>query len=420
MSKKFDPVAALADSRHEFGEHGGVNLSIEASTTFTVMAADEMPKIFRGERGPFSMQARNATGGCYLYGRNFNPTVYTFGRMLAAMEGTEAGYATASGLGAISAVLMQFCNSGDQIVASKTIYGGTFALLKEFFPLKTGVTTTFVDLGKPEEVEAALQATKAKVLYIESIANPTLEVADIPALAEIAHRHGAALIVDNTFAPMILSPVRLGADVVIHSVTKYISGASDVIAGAVCGSEAFVYSLMDLHVGALMLLGPTMDPKIAHELTLRLPHLGLRMREHSARALAFAQRLADRGAKVCYPGLGSHPHHELLTRQMNDGFGFGGLFTLDLGSVERANRLMEILQNQHSFGFMAVSLGYFETLMSCSGSSTSSELTEAEQKAAGISPGLIRISIGLTGSLEQRWTQMLDALNQVDRQLGSQ
>lgn len=420
MTRKFDPVAAMADSRHEFGEHGGVNLSIEASTTFTVMAAGEMPKIFRGERGPFSMQARNATGGCYLYGRNFNPTVYTFGRMLASMEGTEAGYATASGLGAISAVLMQYCNSGDHIVASKTIYGGTFALLKEYFPLKTGVTTTFVDLGKPAEVDAALQATKAKVLYIESISNPTLEVADIAALAQTAHRHGAALIVDNTFAPMILSPAQLGADVVIHSVTKYISGASDVIAGAVCGSEAFVYSLMDLHVGSLMLLGPTMDPKIAHELTLRLPHLGLRMREHSARALAFAERLADRGAKVCYPGLATHPHHELLARQMNEGFGFGGLFTLDLGSVERANRLMEILQNEHSFGFMAVSLGYFETLMSCSGSSTSSELTEAEQKAAGISPGLIRISIGLTGSLEQRWTQMVDALHQVDRQLGSQ
>jgi methionine-gamma-lyase len=235
----------------------------------------------------------------------------------------------------------------------------------------------------------------------------------------VAHRHGAALVVDNTFSPMILSPVPLGADVVIHSVTKYISGASDVIAGAVCGTEDFVYSLMDLHVGSLMLLGPTMDPKIAHELTLRLPHLGLRMREHSARALAFAQRLEERGAKVCYPGLATHPQHGLLTRQMNEGFGFGGLLTLDLGTVERANRLMEILQNEHSFGFMAVSLGYFETLMSCSGSSTSSELTAEEQQAAGISPGLIRVSIGLTGSLEQRWAQMVDALQKVEHQLGS-
>lgn len=414
MTTKFDPVAAMADSRHEFGEHGGVNSSIEASTTFTVMAADEMPKIFRGERGPFSMQARNATGGCYLYGRNFNPTVYTFGRMLAAMEGTQAGYATASGLGAIAAVLMQLCNAGERIVSSKTIYGGTFALLKEFFPVKSGVTTTFVDITDHAAVEAAMQQAPTKVLYIESIANPTLEVADIPALAAIAHRHGAALVVDNTFAPMLLSPVQLGADVVVHSVTKFISGASDVIAGAVCGSEAFIYSLMDLHTGALMLLGPTMDPKIAHELTLRLPHLGLRMREHSARALGFAERLAERGAQVCYPGLPSHPQHELLQSQLNEGFGCGGLLTMDMGTVARANRLMEILQNDHSFGFMAVSLGYFETLMSCSGSSTSSELTEAEQAAAGISPGLIRISIGLTGSFEQRWAQMADALSAVE------
>jgi len=420
MGQKFDPVSAMADSRHEFGEHGGVNLSIEASTTFTVMAADEMPKIFRGERGPFSMQARNATGGCYLYGRNFNPTVYTFGRMLSAMEGTQAGYATASGLGAIAAVLMQFCNAGDRIVSSKTIYGGTFALLKEFFPLKTGVETRFVDIGDLPAVDRALAETKPKALYIESIANPTLEVADIPQLAQIAHRHGAALVVDNTFAPMMLSPVPLGADVVVHSVTKFISGASDVIAGAVCGSEEFIYSLMDLHTGALMLLGPTMDPKIAHELTLRLPHLGLRMKEHSARALCFAQRLAERGAAVCYPGLPSHPQHDLLTRLLNDGFGYGGLLTLDLGTVQRANRLMEILQNEHSFGFMAVSLGYFETLMSCSGSSTSSELTEEEQSAAGISPGLIRISIGLTGSVEQRWQQMEQALNKVEATMGSQ
>jgi len=412
--QKFDPVAAMAASRHEFGEHGGVNLSIEASTTFTVLAADEMPRIFRGERGPFSMQAGTATGGCYLYGRNFNPTVYTFGRMLASMEGTEAGYATASGLGAIAAVLMQLCQAGEQIVASKTIYGGTFALLKEFFPLKTGVQTRFVDIVDAAAVDQALRETGAKVLYVESIANPTLEVADIPTLAELAHRRGAVLVVDNTFAPMMLSPVPLGADVVVHSVTKFISGASDVIAGAVCGTEEFIYSLMDLHTGALMLLGPTMDPKIAHELTLRLPHLGLRMREHSARALEFAHRLEDRGIEVRYPGLPSHPQHELLSDMLNDGFGYGGLLTIDLKTVERANRLMEILQNDHSFGFMAVSLGYFETLMSCSGSSTSSELTEEEQHAAGISPGLIRMSIGLTGGLDQRWDQMADALQRVD------
>ncbi len=410
----FDPLESMAQSRHEFGEHGGVNLSIEASTTFTVLAADEMPKIFRGERGPFSMQAGTATGGCYLYGRNFNPTVYTFGRMLAAMEGTEAGYATSSGLGAIAAVLMQFCDSGDSIVASRTIYGGTFALLKEYFPRKTNVQTRFVSISDLQSVAEALEQTKAKVLYVETMANPTLEVADIPSLAKLAKKFGVKLVVDNTFTPMMVSPAQLGADVVIHSVTKFISGASDVIAGAICASESFVYSLMDLHTGSLMLLGPTMDPKIAHELTLRLPHLGLRIQEHSRRALTFALRLRDLGVDVTYPGLDDHPQHQLLTSMLNDErFGYGGLLTVDMETVGKANRLMEMLQNEFSFGFMAVSLGYFETLMSCSGSSTSSELTAEEQKKAGISPGLIRMSIGLTGSLEQRWSQFREALLRV-------
>ncbi|MCA9311712.1 MAG: aminotransferase class V-fold PLP-dependent enzyme [Phycisphaerales bacterium] len=413
MSERFNPSESMAHCRHEFGEHGGVNMSIEASTTFTVEAASTMPQIFSGEHGPFSVDAGVKSGGCYLYGRHFNPTVFTFGRLLAAMEGTEAGYAAASGLGAISAVLMQYCNSGDHIVSANTIYGGTFALLKEFLPLKAGVHTTFVDVTDHAGVEAALSRTGAKVLYIESIANPTLVVADIPALAAIAHRHGAALVVDNTFSPFMLSPAQMGADVVVHSVTKFISGASDIIAGAVCASREFIGSMMDLHTGALMLLGPTMDPKVAHELTLRLPHLGLRMREHGRRALALATRLREMGLAVSYPGLDTHPQHDLMTRLMHPDYGFGGLLTLDAGTVERANRLMEVLQNQHSFGFMAVSLGYFETLMSCSGSSTSSELTEEEQAAAGIRPGLVRMSVGLTGSLEQRWSQLADAVRQV-------
>ncbi len=414
MTERFEPVESMARARHEFGEHGGVNLSIEASTTFTVEAATTMPQIFRGEHGPFSVDAGGHSGGCYLYGRHFNPTVFTFGRLLAAMEGTEAGYAAASGLGAISAVLMQLCNSGDHIVASNTIYGGTFALLKEFLPLKAGVHTTFLDVSDHALVDQTLQETGARVLYIESIANPTLEIADIPELARIAHRHNAALVVDNTFSPMILSPAHLGADIVVHSVTKFISGASDIIAGAVCASREFIGSMMDLHTGALMLLGPTMDPKVAHELTLRLPHLGLRMREHGRRALEYSRRLNELGLKICYPGLPAHPQHELMNSMMHPDFGYGGLFTIDAGTVDRANRFMEVLQNQHSFGFMAVSLGYFETLMSCSGSSTSSELTEEEQAAAGICPGLVRISIGLTGSLEQRWRQLEDAARQAE------
>jgi methionine-gamma-lyase len=152
-----------------------------------------------------------------------------------------------------------------------------------------------------------------------------------------------------------------------------------------------------------MLLGPTMDPKAAFNISMRLPHLGLRMAEHSRRALAFATRLSELKLDVTYPGLPDHPDHEILARQSNPEFGFGGLFCLDLGDTATANHFMETLQNEQRFGFMAVSLGYFETLMSCSASSTSSELSEADQKKAGIRPGLVRISIGYTGSLEQRW-----------------
>lgn len=406
---RFDPTQAMAAARHEFGEHGGVNLSIEASTTFTVLAANMMPRIFRGEGGPFSNPG-GSTGGCYLYGRHFNPTVFTFGRMLAAMEATEAGYATSSGIGAISSVLLQLCRHGDRIVAGNTIYGGTFALLKEFLPARTGIQTTFVPIGDHAAVRDALHRTGARVLYVESIANPTLEVADLPALAALAHDAGARLVVDNTFGAMLLTPARHGADVVVHSVTKFISGASDVIAGAVCASRDFIGELMDLHQGALMLLGPTMDPKIAHELTLRLPHLGLRMQEHGRRALACAELLRRLEERVTYPGLPDHPQHGLLLRLVNPGYGHGGLLTIDLGTRERANRCMEILQNEHSFGFMAVSLGYFDTLMSCSSASTSSELTEAEQRQAGIQPGLVRMSVGITGALEQRLQQLEDAV----------
>lgn len=333
--------------------------------------------------------------------------------MLAAMEGTEAGYATSSGLSAIAAVLIQLCQAGDRIVAADALYGGTFGLLKEFLPAKTGTHTDFVPISDLDAVEAALKRSGARILYAESVNNPVLGVANIPALAEIAHRHGGQLVIDNTFTPIIISPAQLGADIVVHSVTKFISGASDVIAGAICASRDFIDSMMDLRSGTLMVLGPTMDPKIAHELTLRLPHLGLRIREHGRRALAYATRLRELGAKVCYPGLPDHPDHNLMKTLRNDDYGFGGLLTIDLGTTERANRFMEMLQNEHSFGFMAVSLGYFETLMSCSGSSTASELSEEDRARVGIGAGLVRMSVGLTGALEDRLAQLEDAVKRM-------
>lgn len=399
---KFDPEESLAALRHEFGEHGGVNMSIEASTTFTVMHAQTMPAIFHGQRGPDQ-------GGCFLYGRHFNPTVYVLGRQIAAIEGAEAGYATASGLGAISATLLQLCAHGDHIVADRTLYGGTYALMKDFLPLKCGISTTFVDAHDLANVRAAI-TPRTRVLYVESVSNPVLRVADIPALAAIAHDRGLPLVVDNTFMPMALSPLQLGADIVVHSITKFMNGASDIIGGAVVGKAAFISSMMDLHTGTLMLLGPTMDPRAAFEVSLRLPHLGLRMTEHSRRAQIFAERLHARGLPVTYPGLTTHPDHAQLRQQANASYGFGGLITLDMGTQARAELLMETLQNEQRFGYMAVSLGYFDTLMSCSAASTSSELSAEELSNAGIQPGLVRISLGITGSLEQRWAQMERAL----------
>jgi methionine-gamma-lyase len=402
---RFDPIQSFANLRHEFGEHGGVNMSVEASTTFTVINPTTMPEIFQGHLGP-------DVGGCYLYGRHFNPTVYVLGRQIAAYEGAAAGYCTASGLAAIAATIMQLCDTGDHVVASRTVYGGTFALLRDYLPAKAGVQTTFVDVSDFAAVEAAF-TPRTRILYCESMSNPTLRVSDIPKLAEIAHRRQAMLVVDNTFTPLIVAPITYGADVVVHSLTKFMNGASDHIAGAVCGSTEFIMKLMDLHTGSLMLLGPTMDPQVAFDISLRLPHLGLRMAEHSRRAHVIATRLSELGLPVNYPGLATHPDHVLLTRIGNPDFGHGGLLTLDLGTRERAFEFMGLLQNEQRFGLMAVSLGYSETLMSCSASSTSSEMPEEELEKAGILPGLVRMSIGYTGSLEQRWSQLRSVLQQM-------
>jgi methionine-gamma-lyase len=399
-----NPIEDLAHLRHEFGEHGGVNMSVEASSTFTVIDPETMPDLFQGRAGPDK--------GCYLYGRHFNPTVYNLGRQMAALAGTDAAYCAASGMGAISAVMLCLCDAGDEIVASNAIYGGSFALLNDFLPAKSGIRTHFVDITDVDAVRDAI-TDKTRLVFTESIANPTLRLADIPRLSEVTRDKKIPLVVDNTFSPLILSPAGLGADIVVHSITKFISGASDVIAGAICGTEEFIGELMDLHMGPLMLLGPTMDPNVASSISLRIPHLPLRMAAHSERALAIATRLQELGLSVCYPGLKSHPDFALFDELHCEDYGYGGVFTLDLGDEEIANALMSCLQNEQRFGYLAVSLGYFDTLMSCSGSSTSSEMTEEDKDAAGISPGLVRISIGYTGTLEQRWIQLQSALEKV-------
>ena len=400
----FDPEQAITQVRREFGEHGGVSPSISRSSTFTVMDPGTMPEIFQGLRSPND-------GGCYLYSRHFNPTTDVLARYLAALEGTEYAVCTASGMAAIACTLLQICRQGDHIVASHTVYGGTHALLEDLLP-ELGIATTFVAPDDPEAFRAALRP-ETRVFYTETIGNPTLKVADLPALAVIAAEQGVKLVVDNTFTPMIISPAALGADVVVHSLTKFINGASDLVAGAICASRSFVHELMNLHTGRMMLLGPTMDPRGAFDVIQRLPHLAVRLREHGRRALKMAWHLSDLGLAVTYPGLPDFPQHTLFRTIRNPGYGYGGILTVDCGTRQQAEDLMDQLQNTERFGFMAESLGYFDTLMSCSGTTTSSEIAAADQAAMGLSPGLLRLSVGLTGRMEERLAQLERAVRAV-------
>jgi methionine-gamma-lyase len=198
------------------------------------MDPDTLRRIFAGELGP--------ENDYFVYSRHFNPTVLNLGRQMAALEGTEAAYCTASGMSAIAAVLLQLLSNGEHVVASSTLYGGTHSLLTHFFSRTCNITTTFVEIADLEEVENAIVEGKTKVLYFESIANPSLKVANIPELARIGHKKGVTVVVDNTFAPMVLSPARLGADVVVHSVSKFISGAADIIAGLISSLSFFSFS----------------------------------------------------------------------------------------------------------------------------------------------------------------------------------
>jgi len=400
----FNPEEALQSAKREFGEHGGVAPSLSRSATFTVLEPRTMPEIFKGFKGP-------EKGGCYLYSRHFNPTINVLARYLAALEDTEFAQCTASGMAAISCTLLQLCRAGDHIVASDTVYGGTHALLESMLP-QMGIDTTFVDISDHAAVKAALTSA-TKVIYTESLGNPTLKVADLPSLSALAHKAGASLVVDNTFSPVMITPARHGADVVIHSLTKFINGASDLLGGAICARREFIYRLMDLHTGRAMLLGPSMDPRAAFDVIQRLPHLPLRMREHSRRTLHIAARLEKIGVPVLYPGLRSHPQHALLRSLVNEEYGFGGIMAVDCGTAEHAEQLLSVLQNKEAFGLIAVSLGYSDTLMSHSGSSTSSEIAPEDQKKMGLSPGLVRLSVGYTGDLQKRVEQIERAVKAV-------
>ncbi|AXG74508.1 aminotransferase class I/II-fold pyridoxal phosphate-dependent enzyme [Flavobacterium arcticum] len=387
----FNPADKIQDLQY-FGEFGGVNPSVSDSSTYTFLSAKSMFDTFEG----------NAEG-CYLYSRHTSPSNLYLSQALAAMEGTETANVAASGMGAITPVLLQLCGAGDHIVSSRTIYGGTYAFMKNFLP-RLNINTAFVDITKLDVVEAAITPT-TKVLYCETVSNPLLEVADIEGLSKIAKKHNLKLIVDNTFSPLSVSPVTMGADVVIHSLTKFINGSSDTVGGVVCASTEFINSLKSVNDGASMLLGSTMDSLRASSILKNLRTLHIRIKQHSHNALYLAEHFEKDGLKTVYPGLASHPSHELYKGMINPEYGFGGMLTIDAGSLEKANELMELMQ-ERNLGYLAVSLGFYKTLFSAPGSSTSSEIPEDEQKDMGLTDGLIRFSIGLDNDIERTYNMM--------------
>lgn len=395
---KFKPANKIQDLQY-FGEFGGVNPSISDSSTYTFLSAKTMFDTFEGH-----------ADGCYLYSRHTSPSNLYLGEALAAMEGSETANVSATGMGAITPAIFQFCGAGDHIISSRTIYGGTYAFLKNFAP-RFNLNTSFVDITKLDMVEAAI-TPNTKIIFCESVSNPLLEVADISGLAQIAKKHNLKLLVDNTFSPLSISPIKLGADVVLHSLTKFINGSSDTMGGVVCGSQELIDSLRDVNDGAAMILGPSLDSLRAASILKNMRTLHIRMKKHSDNALYLAKKFEKLGLKTVYPGLKSHPSHKLFKSMMNKEYGYGGMLTMDIGSLEKANELMEMMQEKN-LGYLAVSLGFYKTLFSAPGTSTSSEIPEEEQLEMGLSDGLIRFSIGLDNDIKRTYRLMRRCMNKL-------
>jgi len=388
MSKKHDPASAIQSLKH-FGEFGGVNPSITDSATFTFMTEDEMINAFHGE-----------APGCFLYSRHWNPTNRYLSESLAAMEGTELAWVTGSGMAAITTTLLQLCNTGDHIITSVTTYGGTFAFLNNYLK-KFNIDVTFVNIEDHDSIRKAIRPN-TKVLYTESMTNPMLQISDIPALAEMIKGTDIKLVVDNTFTPMIIAPAQLGADIVVYSMTKFINGKNDMVAGAICASEQFINDISDVNTGTAMLLGPVLDPLRSSMVLKNLGTLHIRMQKHSENAMYLALKFKEAGTNFKYPGLPEHKNFELFEQLRNKDFGYGGMIAIDLETAERAAPFMELMQ-ERGVGYHAVSLGYFKTLFSNSGKSTSSEVPEHIQEEMGLSQGLVRFSVGLDHDIERTW-----------------
>jgi methionine-gamma-lyase len=323
----------------------------------------------------------------YIYTRLGNPTTRQLEQRLAVMEGMEDAAATATGMAAVSAALLTNLQMGDHLIASKALYGCSFALINHQFK-RFGIEVTFVDMTDHQAVTEAIQQN-TKVIYAETPINPTLVVIDLSFIAEIAKRHGLVSIVDNTFlTPILQRPGEFGIDMVVHSATKYLNGHGDVVAGIVCGSSEMI---SNLKLTTLKDIGATMSPHDAWLVMRGLKTLPVRMKQHCANAQLVAEFLQkqDKVKQVFYPGLESHQGHAFIGKQMRQG---GGVIAFELvGSIEDGKRFI----NQMKLFSIAVSLGDAESLIQHPASMTHSPYSPEERAEAGISDGLIRVSIGL-------------------------
>ncbi|HFC05147.1 MAG TPA: methionine gamma-lyase, partial [Rhizobiales bacterium] len=358
---------------NKFDYHGALNPPVFFTSTYAFENSMQGTERFAGD----------AEG--YIYHRVGNPTVSILEKRLAELEGAEAGLATSSGMGAITAVFWTLLKAGDEIIADKTLYGCTFSLLHHHME-RFGIKTRFIDMSNPDELTAAI-SQDTKIVYCETPANPNMRLVDIAAISGICRQHEATFIVDNTYCtPYLQRPMEMGADIVVHSATKYLGGHGDLLAGAVVSSQEIIDQVR--FVGIKEMNGAMISSFDAFLILRGLKTLQLRMDRHSQSALQLARDIENHPAveKVYYPGLETSPFHDLACRQMDL---FGGMLALELrGGIEAGRRFMDGLDLVTS----AVSLGDAETLVQHPASMTHSTYEPEEREKHGFTDGLIRIS----------------------------
>ncbi|PHI38042.1 methionine gamma-lyase [Pseudoalteromonas sp. GCY] len=375
MKKLRDDSQCIHGPNHFNDPHGALTAPLYQTSTFHFKDAAQGAARFAGEEPG------------YIYTRLGNPTTRELEEKVARLEGMEDAAATATGMGAVSASVLSFLQQGDHMIASSALYGCSFALFAHMLP-KFGIEVSFVDLTDEQALRDAVQEN-TKLLFAETPINPNMTVLDLKMLGEIAKQHELLFVVDNTFmTPLLQKPVNYGADLIVHSATKYLNGHGDVVAGLVCGSKEHI-ELIKLTV--LKDIGATISPHDAWLINRGLKTLALRVQRHCQSAQTVAEFLEahPKVNKVYYPGLPSHPGYQFLGEQMK---GAGGVIAFEInGSLEQGEQFI----NATELCTLAVSLGDPETLIQHPASMTHSPYTQEERLAAGISDGLIRISVGL-------------------------